>query len=629
MTERLEDPSADAAEPEFPAEPGTPFARHVELRTVVLPDLKIVFLPIPKGGCTSILWLLSGLAEIPPETFLHSTLPEVSPSLTVHDMSLWGEGRRLADYEDDERRRILEEDGWFRFAVVRHPGTRLWSAWQSKILLREPRFVALFGGEPWFPRLPEEPMDVVEDFRRFVAALPSGEVEDVHWAVQHDLAKQLLLNHVGQVERLDETLALLGEHLRRDVGPATRRENRTALPTPPFAYDEAARAILLDRYEDDFEHFGYTVEPASTDPKAMKEWNERVAPLLPVLQDTIEKHARIGQLQQVASRVQNLEKRLEKTSSKQVGHASSQIITNVENHTDFNVVWGWSEGRTAPGFTAVVRAKNEAATLPWVLPPLLQAVERVVLVDNGSSDGTAEVARRVALDCSAPDRLDVHSYPFSIARCGEEHLGTPPESVHSLVYFYNWSFAHVRTGYVLKWDADMVLTDAAVQVLRDLAWQLEADKVVVKIPRYPLYVVDDRRAFLDLGMSNCEPWAWPNRPGYSFVKAMEWEQPLWPPNLAAIVLPDWSCIELKRLDANEFDHWSNTDFGGSARTQRKRREWEVFSSLANGGEAPADVMPVEAPDGAHVIEHVRTTVLPEMAGRRGDLGERLIRQLTA
>ena len=95
MTERLEDPSADAAEPEFPAEPGTPFARHVELRTVVLPDLKIVFLPIPKGGCTSILWLLSGLAEIPPETFLHSTLPEVSPSLTVHDMSLWNDEQRL------------------------------------------------------------------------------------------------------------------------------------------------------------------------------------------------------------------------------------------------------------------------------------------------------------------------------------------------------------------------------------------------------------------------------------------------------------------------------------------------------------------------------------------------------
>jgi glycosyltransferase involved in cell wall biosynthesis len=256
-------------------------------------------------------------------------------------------------------------------------------------------------------------------------------------------------------------------------------------------------------------------------------------------------------------------------------------------------------------------------------------VERVVLVDNGSTDGTPEVARRVAEECGAADRLEVHSYPFSIARCGDEHLGTRAESVHSLVYFYNWSFSHVRTGYVLKWDADMVLTDAAEGVLRDLAWQLEADEVVVKIPRYPLYVVDDRHAFLDFGLSNTEPWAWPNRPGYSFVKAMEWEQPLWPATLPTLVLPDFSCIELKRLDADEFSHWSHTDFGQSARTRRKLREWEVFNSLANGADAPEDVIPVEAPDDVHVIEHVRSTVLPEMTAKRGDFGARLIRQLTA
>ena len=635
MTERLElsEPSAPAAEPEPLAEPGegpaVPFARHVELRTVVLQELKVVFLPVPKGGCTSTLWLLAGLAGIPAETFLHSTLPEVSPSLTVHDMGLWGEGRRLADYEGEERRRVLEEEGWFRFAVVRHPGRRLWSAWQSKILLREPRFVAQFGDEPWFAGPPQEPLDVVEDFRRFVAALPSGEVEDVHWAVQRDLTKQLPLGHVGRVERLDETLALLSEHLGREVAPATRRENRMALPVPPFAYDEPAREVLLTRYADDFEHFGYEADEPTAGPQAEKEWSERVAPLLPVLRDTIDKHARIGQLHRVASRVQNLERQLERVSTRQYGHASAPVLTNLENHADFNVVWGWSEGQTSPGFTAVVRAKNEADALPWVLPPLFEAVERVVLVDNGSTDGTQDVARRVAEECSAADRLDVRSYPFSVARCGEEHLGTPAESVHSLVYFYNWSFSQVRTGYALKWDADMVLTDAAGQALRDLSWQLEADQVVVKIPRYPLYVVDDRRAFLDVGMSNTEPWAWPNRPGYSFVKAMEWEQPLWPTNVTMLVLPDWSCLELKRLDANEFDHWSDTDFGASARTRRKRREWEVFNSLANGGAPPDDVISIEAPEGVHVIEHARSTVLPGMASKRGDLGERIIRQLTA
>jgi len=296
---------------------------------------------------------------------------------------------------------------------------------------------------------------------------------------------------------------------------------------------------------------------------------------------------------------------------------------------DFPVRWAWEDGPLTPGLTCVFRVKNEARNLPWVLPPMFDAVDHVVLVDNGSDDGTPEVAQRVAEEHGAADRFTLRSYPFRVARAGTEHLETPPESVHSLTYFYNWSFSHVRTGYALKWDADMVLTDTAAGVLRDLAWQLEADEVVVKIPRYPLYVVDERRAFLDVGMSNTEPWAWPNRPGYSFVKAMEWEQPLWPATLPTLVLPDWSCIELKRLDADEFSHWSHTDFGQSARTRRKRREWEVFNSLAHGADAPEDVISVEAPKGVHVIEHVRSTLLPEMAGKRGDFGARLIRQLTA
>jgi Sulfotransferase family/Glycosyl transferase family 2 len=611
------------------AEPERSFASHVESRTVVLPELRIVFLPIPKGGCTSILWLLSELAGIQSETFLHSTLPEVSPALTVHDMSLWPPGLRLSDYEGEQRKQVLEEEGWFRFAVVRHPGSRLWSAWQSKILLREPRFVAKYGEEPWFPRLPEEPLEVVEDFRSFVGALPGGDVEDVHWALQRDLEKQLPLNHVGRIEQLDETLTLLSEHLGRETSTATARENRVALPLPPFAYDDAARAILLDRYAKDFEHYGYEADAKPAEPGVEKAWSAEVAPLLPLLRETIQRHARIDQLHRVAARVQSLERQVERVESRQHGHSRAPVLTNLEKHTDFNVVWGWSEGKPAPGFTAVVRAKNEADPLPWVLPSLFRAVERVVLVDNGSTDGTPEIARRVAEECDAAERLDVYSYPFSVARCGEEHLGTRAESVHSLVYFYNWSFSHVRTGYVLKWDADMVLTEAAEGVLRDLAWQLEADEVVVKIPRYPLYVVDDRHAFLDLGMSNTEPWAWPNRPGYSFVKAMEWEQPLWPATLPTLVLPDYSCIELKRLDADEFSHWTDTDFGQSRRTRRKAREWEVFNSLANGADAPEDVISIEAPDSTHVIEHVRSTVLPEMAGKRGDFGARLIRQLTA
>ena len=312
-----------------------------------------------------------------------------------------------------------------------------------------------------------------------------------------------------------------------------------------------------------------------------------------------------------------------------LGGSPSPVLTNLEEQGDFYVRWAWEDGPLEPGFTAVVRAKNEARTLPWSLPPLLRAAERVVLIDNGSTDETATIALETAAQANAGDRLEVHSYPFSVARCGDEHLATPAGSVHSLVYFYNWSFSHVRTGYALKWDADMVLTEVGVQALRDLGWQLEAAEAVVKIPRYPLYVADDRRAFLDLGLANCEAWGWPNRPGYSFVKAMEWEQPRLPPDVPRIILPDWSCVELKHLDADEFGHWSDTRFDLSARTNRKRREWEMFQLLADGGAPPKDLIPVEAPESQHVIDYVRATWLPQQADTLQGRAERILERLIA
>jgi sulfotransferase famil protein len=604
-------------EPGDTADPGLPFAQHVLQRTVVLPELRVLFVPVPKAGCTTVLWLLAELAGIPTETFAQSPLPEVSPALTVHDMRFW-DNHRLDDYEGDERERMLVEEGWLRFATVRHPATRLWSAWQSKVLLREPRFVESFGDEPWFPRIPKEPADIVEDFRRFVTALADGTVEDVHWAVQHDLVRQLPLSHVGRVERLDDTLALLRDHVSEDRWPvATPHQNRAPLPMPPGAYDDAAAAALHERYRADFDEFGYDRAPPADGVDA-DEWQRQVATLMPLLQEAIDKHARIGDLHKMARRVQPLEKKLETVSSRDTSRAKAPLLTNLERYTEFNVRWRWAEETLESGFTAVVRVKNEAQWLPWMLPPLFRAVRHVLLVDNGSSDGSVDVARRVAEEVDALDRLEIHDYPFQIARCGQEHLDTPSASVHSLAYFYNWSFSHVRTGYALKWDGDMVLTDDAVNVLRDLAWQLEASEAVVKIPRYPLYVADDRHAFLDIGMRNCEPWAWPNLPGYSFVKAMEWELPLWPSDFATVTLPAWSCLELKHLDADEFDHWSDTDFDATTRTRRKWREWEVFRALAEGGEPAEGVVAVEAPENRHVVDYVRSTWLPEKAAEWSD-----------
>lgn len=286
-------------------------------------------------------------------------------------------------------------------------------------------------------------------------------------------------------------------------------------------------------------------------------------------------------------------------------------VVNREGQAGFDVHWAWQDGPLPPGLTCVFRVKNEARNLPWVLPPVLAAVQHVVLVDNGSDDGTPEVARRVVDELGASDRFTLASYPFEVSRAGGEHLATPPDSVHSLTHFYNWSMAHVRTGYSMKWDGDMVLTREGVSVLADLSWQLEGSQAVVAVPRHPLTVESDSVAWIDLSRKFIEPWVYPMGPDFTFVKAFDWEVREFPESSERIVLPDGLCVELKWLDSDEFGHWSSTDFA-AGRSPRKRREWEVDHAIREGrGDQLPGLVRIEAPPGVHVVDHVRDTWLPQ------------------
>jgi glycosyltransferase involved in cell wall biosynthesis len=278
-------------------------------------------------------------------------------------------------------------------------------------------------------------------------------------------------------------------------------------------------------------------------------------------------------------------------------------FVNLEQLKEFEVKWhppSFEEGM----FTAVLRVKNEAQSLPWVLPSLLRVSDAMVLVDNGSDDGTKEIALKVAEENGAADRFQAVDYPFSVSRCGAEHLATPPNSVHSLTYFYNWAFSHVKTRYNLKWDGDMVLTEEGERSFEELRWQLEGFDAVVQIPRYPVYIESEDVAYIDVDLINREAWLWPNREETFFVKSFEWELPLWPPNLPFLRLPEWTCFELKWLDADEFQHWSDASFTGNLRTGRKAREWEVFHAVSEG-RLPFGVHRVESPGDKHVIELLR------------------------
>jgi hypothetical protein len=303
---------------------------------------------------------------------------------------------------------------------------------------------------------------------------------------------------------------------------------------------------------------------------------------------------------------------------------STPDIRCLEGDPAYDVTWPWHDGRLKSGLTCVFRVKNEARNLPWVLPRMLEAVQHVVLVDNCSDDGTPEVAQRIAEECGAADRYTGTSYPWKVSRAGAEHLATPPDSVHSLTHFYNWSFAHVRTAYSMKWDGDMVLGREGVELLADLSWQLEDSGAVVAIPRHPLWVESESVAWIDLGFRFLEPWVYPMGPEFTFVKAFEWEVREFPSTSERIIAPEGLCVELKWLDGDEFAHWSEEAEFNAPRVSRKRREREVYRALTDGlGDEVPDLERIEAPSGTHVIDYVTDTWLARqprpLVGREGRL----------
>ncbi|MFN8195554.1 MAG: hypothetical protein U0R80_14885 [Nocardioidaceae bacterium] len=302
-------------------------------------------------------------------------------------------------------------------------------------------------------------------------------------------------------------------------------------------------------------------------------------------------------------------------------HRSASGLSNLEGHADFDIVWPWARDEPQhPGTTAVLRVKDEARSLPFVLPPLLRACDRVLVVDNGSTDGTPDVARQVASVHGREARLRVASYPFEVARAGREHLAQHELSVHSLAYFYNWCFAQVTTRYSWKWDGDMVLTTEGEVSVADLGWQVGNADVIVRVPRHGLYVAGDRTAYLDLGWRNAEEWGFPMTPDFVYTKAYEWEIRTTSTHVRSIALPHGLCVELKWLDGDEFAHWTDPEsFATSYRNRRKRREWEVFNAL-RAGTVPAGVVEVHAPEGQHVVDHVTRAWLPS-APRPLEVGE--------
>jgi glycosyltransferase involved in cell wall biosynthesis len=225
------------------------------------------------------------------------------------------------------------------------------------------------------------------------------------------------------------------------------------------------------------------------------------------------------------------------------------------------------------GVSAMLRVKNEESKIYHCLKSIYDVFDEIVLVDNGSTDRTLQIVREFKTTAGKDEKIKIFFYPFKIARCGDEHYGTPEDSVHNLAYYYNWALSKCSRRYVCKWDGDMVLTRESRESFRRFLGQIQKGKKCGWIMYgQTIYRDGQRQYYRAKDEINGEIAIFPNRLGTRFRKIGLFEMLSSSPPLSEAKCAGVTFYELKFTDEDEFSHWSISDIP----TERKKRELENF-----------------------------------------------------
>jgi len=243
-------------------------------------DKKIVYMSVTKVACTSLRWMVADLAGEDLELFYSALGAQQTRLMTIHgDRTRWQRTPQLFQLSEEQRSQISRDNGWFVFAVVRDPWSRIWSAWQSKFLVRH-SFYERFMDEPWFPAVPSSQKQVIEDFHTFLEAKPwtTDPVlsEDVHFLPQvHSVRPQgVNYSRVYDLRNLADLFTDLKAHLERVGHPVDElympRANETPLPLIPPVLGDGAAELIEQLYAADFAEYGdrWSLDTLLTGPSA-------------------------------------------------------------------------------------------------------------------------------------------------------------------------------------------------------------------------------------------------------------------------------------------------------------------------------------------------------------------------
>jgi glycosyltransferase involved in cell wall biosynthesis len=256
---------------------------------------------------------------------------------------------------------------------------------------------------------------------------------------------------------------------------------------------------------------------------------------------------------------------------------SERRFANRERNEQYDFVLRRPTG--GAGISALVRVRNEASKIAHVLRSILPLFDQIVVVDNASEDDTRDQVERVRQTHDPEEKIGIWFYPHQLARFGPEHSATPGDSLHSAVYFTNWSLAHCDRRLICKWDGDMIPVRENRAAFADFLDSIRSRRLGCwTLAGQTVYRTRAGEWYLSQGEVNREVEIFPNGWGYHFVKEQHWERLRRPKLPRKRHFEPVAFYELKSVAEDEFAHWSTRDWP----SPRKRREWENFRAIAEG-----------------------------------------------
>lgn len=227
---------------------------------------KLFYVATPKAACTLLKWWFADMEGYTQALRETKDSTETAPDLVIHD-SFHRVAPEVTGLNAEALAEPLTSDDYFRFAVVRNPYRRIFSAWQSKLLLREPLQV-----KPYLNCDFNQPIDNASDigtafegFLEYLKAHEAPNFRDFHWTPQATLLRPDLINYskLVKIENAKElSTALSGWLGPQFVDPfASRGMNESLIPYLPEYVTNRSAELIRKLYAEDFDVFGYSTLP--------------------------------------------------------------------------------------------------------------------------------------------------------------------------------------------------------------------------------------------------------------------------------------------------------------------------------------------------------------------------------